>query len=128
MLLAPPEVIFDNFTVQLQSYDVKIYSFFVIIFEQKIGIKDPGRVVSMLVRNVGDEMCWWQLGITINCLKVINYGPQKLFLVILCDFRSFGTNLGQNEWQKIEKINFIKKYFWPLGGTRLQFWWSEVLS
>ena len=32
-----------------------------------------------------------------NCVKVINYGPQKLFLVILCDFRSFGTHLEQNE-------------------------------
>ena len=51
-------MIFDNFTVQHQSYDVKIYSFFIIILQQKIGIKDPGRVMSMLVRNVGDEMCW----------------------------------------------------------------------
>ena len=64
----------------------------------------------------------------LNFLKINNYGAQRPVLVILCEFWSIWTNLDQNEWQKIEKIHFTKKNFRPLGGARLKFWWSEVLS
>ena len=66
--------------------------------------------------------------IFLNFLKINNYGASRSFLVILCEFRPFWTNLYQNGWQKIEKIDCIKKYYWPLGGATLKFLWSEVLS
>ena len=52
VLLAPPEVIFANFTAQPQSYILTKTEF--------VRIKDRGRVSSMLVTDVGDEMGWWQ--------------------------------------------------------------------
>ena len=63
-----------------------------------------------------------------NFLKAISYGQKGLFLVILCDFRPFEPTWNKTNGEKNRKIGFIKKYLWPLGGTRFYFWWSEVLS
>ena len=43
------------------------------------------------------------------------------FLIIL-------NQLGAQRMAKNRQNGLIKKYFWPIGGTRFKFRWSEVLS
>ena len=52
----------------------------------------------------------------LNLPRIDRFGPERLYLIILRNYRPFFANLGRNEWLKLKKSIFAKKWsYWFLG-------------